>query len=213
MNKYILGDIFQGNFPVSQGFGANPSYYSQYQIYGVQMKGHEGVDFATPVGTPITAPFDGIILREDFQADFKNYGKVVVLWSKEQRCAVWFCHLEDENTTFKQSFKKGMVLGHTGNTGNTTGPHLHFGLVETDEYGNRLHANDGFGGFIDPLGSQVEWQLGGTIPQYIHEKLSLDHAVSMVNEIKTAKEANDPNFKANMQAVKDKLTEGLGLLQ
>lgn len=164
MTKYTLSDIFQGDFSITQRFAENPSYYGQFTIYGMKMLGHEGVDWGTPEGTKIVAPFDGVILRQDFQPDFTNYGKVVVLWSPSQRCAVWYAHLSVENVSNGQSVKKGDVLGETGNTGNSSGPHLHFGVVETDGNGNRLHAFDGFGGFIDPLGAQITWNMGSTAP-------------------------------------------------
>jgi len=82
MAKYTLSDIFKGDFKVSQPYGGEhfltingqrvkaSVYYGQFGL-----KGHEGVDWATPTGTPIIAPFSGVILRQDFQFDYKNYGK------------------------------------------------------------------------------------------------------------------------------------------
>lgn len=213
---YILSDIFKGNFPVSQSFGNNPAYYGQFYIYGVKMKGHEGVDFATPVGTPILAPFDGIVLRQDYQSDFANYGKIVVLWDKVQKCAVWFCHLNDENTSTGQSFKKGDVLGHTGNTGNTTGPHLHFGMVETDAYGNRLHAYDGYGGFIDSMGPLVRWELGTTpAPQPnadVQVNIAKNAMQSALNATVTGSQIGDPAFKSKMATVKSQAQQIINML-
>lgn len=174
MAKYILSDIFQGNYPVSQEFSARSEYYSKFWIYGIRQKGHEGVDFATPVGVPILAPFSGIILRQNFQSDFPNYGKVVTVWDPVQKCAVWFCHLSEEYVNNSQSVNKGQVLGKTGATGNVQGTHLHFGMVETDTYGNRLHIYDGYGGFIDLMGPLVEWKLSTpTTPLTCDQKINL----------------------------------------
>lgn len=155
MAKYILGDIFIGNYPVTQFFGARPWYYQQFGL-----SGHEGTDFRTPTGVRIIAPFKGIILRQDFQPTYKNYGRIVVVWDPVQKCAVWYAHLSVEYVSNGQSVNKGQVLGLTGRTGNVTGPHLHFGLVATDAYGNRLNTKNGFIGFINPIDPKnVQWIL------------------------------------------------------
>lgn len=174
-----LGDIFQGNYPISQTFGARPSYYGQFYIYGVRQKGHEGVDWATPTGVNITAPFDGKVLRAGWQSDFPNYGKVVVLWDSVQKCAVWFCHLSSVSAKVGSAYKKGAVLGQTGATGNVTGAHLHFCIVYTDSNGNRLNQYDGYGGFFNCLdSSKVRWVLGSpTIDPYVKKLDDLRIAV------------------------------------
>lgn len=166
MAKIILSDIFQGNYPVSQTWGADPKYYGQFYIYGVKQKGHEGVDFATPIGVNMVAPFDGKVLRVGYQADFSNYGKVVVLWDSVQKCAVWFCHLSETSVAMGAQIKKGQIIGKSGSTGNVTGPHLHFCIVLTDANGNRLNQYDGYGGFFDSLDpNKVQWALGGGVTQ------------------------------------------------
>ena len=182
MAKIILSDIFEGNYPVSQTFGANPAYYGQFYIYGVKQKGHEGVDFATPIGVNIKAPFDGRVLRVGYQTDFSNYGKVVVLWDSVQKCAVWFCHLSETNVAIGAQIKKGQIMGKTGSTGNVTGSHLHFCIVYTDANGNRLNAGDGYGGFFDCLDpNKVQWVLGGGSTQP-----SIDPYTKKLDDLKIA---------------------------
>lgn len=155
MAKYVLSDIFEGDYPVTQTYGNNPGYYSQFNLAG-----HEGIDFGTPNGTPILAPFNGTILRDTFND--KDYGNFTVVWDKNQLCAVWFCHLQDVTTKVGDIVTKGQVIGHTDNTGNTTGPHLHFNFVETDTSGNRLNKDNGYQGFLNALDPNlVEWQLAG----------------------------------------------------
>lgn len=158
MGKYILGDIFIGDFPITQNYGNNPAYYKQFGLAG-----HEGIDFGTPNGTPIVAPFDGQILRDTFGD--KVYGTFTVVWDPLQKCAVWFCHLQDVITKIGDKVKKGQVIGHTNNTGNTTGPHLHFNFVETDANANRLNMNNGMQGFLNALDPNlVTWKLGVVTP-------------------------------------------------
>lgn len=160
---YKLSDIFEGDHPVSQYYGANVGYYSQFGF----TNGHEGVDWATPTGVKVLAPFDGVIIRDVDDPKSGAYGTHLVVWDPVQKCAVWFCHLSENYVSPGQSFKRGDVLGKTGNTGNSTGPHLHVNFVETDASGNRLNTGNGQKGFLNILDSKlVEWQLGtqGTTP-------------------------------------------------
>lgn len=153
MAKYTIGDIFQGDFPISQRYGERPEYYKQFGLAG-----HEGVDFATPVGTPVVAPFNGVILRDSVDKDYGNY---LVIWDPVQKCAVWYCHLSNTQVQTGQQVTRGQVVGHTGNTGNSTGPHLHVNFVETDSSGNRLNTKNGFQGFLNILDPNlVSWNLG-----------------------------------------------------
>lgn len=155
MAKYTLSDIFKGDFPVTQYYGQRPEYYSQFGF-----RGHEGLDFGTPSGTPILAPFDGKIIRDNDPVN-NAYGNHIVVWDPAQKCAVWYCHLRDNNVSLGQIVKKGQVLGSTGSTGNSTGPHLHFNFVETDANGNRLNLNNGYKGFLNSLDPNlVKWILG-----------------------------------------------------
>lgn len=153
---YILSDIFLGNFFTTQGHGANPQYYAQFGF-----PGHEGVDWGTPSGTPILAPFDGKIVKDIDDAKSGAYGIYVVCWDPIQKCAVWFCHLQNNQVTIDEFVHKGQILGHTGNTGNSTGSHLHVNFVETDAQGNRLNADLPYRGFLNILDPNlVEWKLG-----------------------------------------------------
>lgn len=164
MAKYIVGDIFRGDYQVSQYYGNNPAYYKQFGF-----NGHEGVDWATPVGVEILAPFKRNVILQD-QDDPKSgaYGDYIVVWDPEQKCAIWYCHLSINNVENGKEYKKGTVLGKTGNTGNSTGPHLHVNFVETDVNGVRQNTGNGFKGMLNILDSNlVEWKLGdeqATIP-------------------------------------------------
>lgn len=193
-----LSDIFEGDFPVSQGFGDDPQYYIQFGLAG-----HEGVDFATPVGTTALAPFDGIVLREGIDIPgYHNYGLVTVVWDPVQKCAVWFGHLSEEYVSVGEKVKKGWAIGRTGNTGNTSGPHLHLGFVKTDAYGNRLNVNNGYLGFLDALNPLiVTWKLGsGTPPPNADEyvKRAEEAARSLFNAVEAGSHVNDHQYKSKL---------------
>lgn len=175
MSKYILSEIFEGNYPITQKYGNNPKYYKQFNLAG-----HEGVDFGTPIGTDILAPFDGKIIRDIDDPKSGAYGTYIVVWDQKQKIAVWFCHLSNNVCKIGDVVKKGQFLGRTGNSGNTTGRHLHFNLAETDGSGNRLNKDNGYQGFLNPLDKNlIEWVLGsssisGTIEDVITDQTKIN---------------------------------------
>lgn len=143
--QYKIAPFFDKEYPITQRYGENKDYYAQF---GLQL-GHEGIDYATPNGTPVLSPFDGTILRDSYND--KDYGNFTVVWDPIQKCALWFCHLQDITTSVGDTVKKGQLLGHTNNTGNSTGPHCHVNFVQTDDQGNRLNKDNGNQGFLDLL--------------------------------------------------------------
>jgi FtsZ-binding cell division protein ZapB len=156
MAKYILGDIFEGNYAVSQYYGNNPSYYSQFGFAG-----HEGVDWATPTGVKILAPFDYKIVQDIDDLKSGAYGNYIVCWDPIQKCAIWFCHLKENYIKNGQTGKRGDLLALSDNSGNSTGPHLHVNFVETNGNAERLNTNNGYKGMLNILDSNlVEWKMG-----------------------------------------------------
>ena len=95
--RLVLGDLFIGDFRVSQKFGVNKANYIKYGL-----QGHDGVDFACPNGTKLIAPFDGIIL--DIKDSGKlGYGLHVKIWNKKNAC-VLYGHMKSVNVFY--GFKK-----------------------------------------------------------------------------------------------------------
>ena len=132
---------FIGSFPITEGFGAeqtDPALRLFYEKYG--LAGHDGADFGLPVGTPVRAVDDGTILL----AGPGDYGITIVIqhsWGKS-----YYGHLNQVTASFGQHVSKGEQIGFSGNTGEATGPHLHFGMKpNTPDMGN------GYYGKIDPL--------------------------------------------------------------
>jgi len=84
-------------------------------------KYHTGVDFACKVGTPIVAVADGKIENANWG---KSYGNQVV--QKVPGGWVIYAHLNAVRCKPGQTVTKGQIIGESGNTGNSSGPHLHF---------------------------------------------------------------------------------------
>ncbi len=131
---------FEGKYPITQHFGGantDPLLLTQYIRYGVL--GHDGMDFALPRGTPVLAADEGTIIY----ADTGDYGKTVIVqhaWGRS-----YYGHLDDIAVRVGELVIKGNRLGLSGNTGLSTGPHLHFGIKPDD---NNEH--NGYYGKVDP---------------------------------------------------------------
>jgi len=82
---------------------------------------HTGVDFAAPVGTDIIAVADGKIENATWGA---SYGTQLV--QKVDGGWVIYAHLSKALVKAGDVVKKGQHIGESGNTGNSSGPHLHF---------------------------------------------------------------------------------------
>lgn len=146
---YPLSDCFIGNFPITQDFGANPQAYDAR--YGI--KGHNGIDFGCPTNTPVVSSADGIVARTDFDAG--GYGKFVTI--NHDGYATLYAHLNDYIVKPGDKVVAGQLIGHSNNTGNSTGPHLHFGVKPIDSQGNKTLADNGYSGYIDPMGNDCVW--------------------------------------------------------
>lgn len=87
---------------------------------------HKGVDIETPSGSPIYAVSDGTIGFSDDAGDWNSgYGNLVILGTDVGGFKVYYAHLSESLVKAGDHVTKGQLLGYTGNTGNSTGPHLH----------------------------------------------------------------------------------------
>lgn len=103
---------------VSQWFSEHPEWYKRFGLAG-----HNGVDYAVPVGTTVLAMHAGIIEVGSDPPGYGNYVRVV-----GGQYTTLYAHLERISVAKGQRVSVGTVLGVSGNTGNSTGPHLHVAL-------------------------------------------------------------------------------------
>ncbi|MFC0601129.1 M23 family metallopeptidase [Streptomyces palmae] len=97
------------------------------------MSVHTGIDFPVDEGTPVMAATDGTVTTKFNSA----YGNMAIVTSPDGT-QTWYCHLSSTRIR-SGSVKAGDVIAYSGNTGNSTGPHLHF------------EVRPGGGSAIDPL--------------------------------------------------------------
>lgn len=96
---------------------------------------HPGVDIGVPVGTPVTAAQDGTVKavyypKSSDPESSKNAGIYVSIESSDTvfPAVTRYLHMSNAFVTPGQSVKKGQIIGLSGNTGKSTGPHIHFEL-------------------------------------------------------------------------------------
>jgi Peptidase family M23 len=112
---------------VTQRFGENPQNYEATH-------GHNGIDYGAQEGTPIKAAADGIVSRAELDTATAlnpkiGYGFHVRLLHPNNTMTIYAHFVENGiMVSTGQNVKMGEVIGRSGNTGMSTGPHLHFEL-------------------------------------------------------------------------------------
>ena len=104
------------SMPVSSGYG-----WRIHPIYG-NRRFHTGTDFTAPEGTPVVATKSGRVVLADYTS---GYGLIVGL-RHDAKNESRYAHLSQIHVKSGQWVEQGTVIGRVGNTGLSTGPHLHF---------------------------------------------------------------------------------------
>ena len=83
---------------------------------------HVALDFGIPVGTPIKSTMDGKVIYAGWNNE--GYGNLVIV--ENGRYKTYYAHLSEFKVGVGDTIKANTVVGLSGNTGNSTGPHLHY---------------------------------------------------------------------------------------
>ena len=128
-NQYFTpeGESLQGLFlrsPMRIARITSPFSKKRYHPVLKKWRAHKGVDYAGRIGDPVMATADGIVT---FAGRKHQYGKVVIL-QHGQKYSTLYAHLSKipEKIRKNSAVTQGQVIGYVGNTGLTTGPHLHY---------------------------------------------------------------------------------------
>lgn len=99
---------------------------------------HTGVDFACPEGTEVYAVADGKVLEAKSVVSWGgSYGNAIIVDHGDGRRAI-YAHLSKIKVRANQKIVAGQLIGLSGNTGNSSGPHLHFEVrVSPWKYANK----------------------------------------------------------------------------
>lgn len=101
---------------------------------------HSGQDFAVPVGTPVKAAAGGVVVKAgpNGGGDGPAYGNAIVIKHANNTYSQ-YAHLSKIQVKVGQKVSVKQRIALSGNTGNSSGPHLHFEIRTTPNYGSALN--------------------------------------------------------------------------
>ena len=105
-------------------------------------------DISCVVGTPVRAAHDGTVYGHYAASSYGLYLEVI-----DTTRRTIYAHLSSTSLTDGTEVRAGDIIGHSGNTGNSTGAHLHFGLYDIPR-----SYNNGYRGAVDPLPYLLAWE-------------------------------------------------------
>lgn len=136
-NQVVVQPSFDiSNVPVTEPVAETPRISSPFgeRIHPVTGKRqvHRGVDYAVPSGTNVYAPANGTVASVWTDATCGNGLKIKHGMGYE----TVYCHLSDTVVSNGMSVIQGNIVAHSGNTGRSTGAHLHYGIKKDGTYIN-----------------------------------------------------------------------------
>jgi murein DD-endopeptidase MepM/ murein hydrolase activator NlpD len=125
---------------VTSGFGYRIHPFFKRNMF------HEGLDIANRLWTPVVATADGMVVEVERSGD---WGNVVEIEHRSSGITTRYAHLRQATVVEGQVVKRGELVGYLGNSGRSTGPHLHYELARFGKRENPMH-------YILPLNAVVD---------------------------------------------------------
>lgn len=125
-------NLFKNLFCITQYFGNTAFSTANPQIY--KGKGHNAIDIAAPIGTPVQTALGGVVLdtgNTDLVRGCYSFGKWIMVVHGNGLSTI-YSHLSAIDVSKGQSVRTGQVIGLSGMSGYATGPHIHFGVYATE---------------------------------------------------------------------------------
>ena len=136
--SFFIKEGAPSRFPLPEAFRNKITWGFQEKgihPFSKEVRTHLGIDIAAPIGTPVFATADGVVLQA---AEFEDWGKLIVL-EHADGFQSYYAHLDEISVEEGKRVKAGMVIGKVGITGQSTGPHLHY---EVHRHGEHLNPAD-----------------------------------------------------------------------
>lgn len=115
-----MAELLRPLRPVAKRFRITQHWGRRNERYSLGY--HTGTDFAAPIGTRVRAPRTGRVIEASYSLDYGNY---VIMKDWMGRKAYLVAHLSKRSVRVGQKVVRGQTLGYTGNSGNSSGPHVH----------------------------------------------------------------------------------------
>ena len=104
-------EVLGGNFAASRRYSGS----------------HFGIDLKSPNGTEVKSRYAGVVRVTGTNPTGKDFGNYIRVFHPSLNQSTWYAHLLSSNVSVGQQVDAGQVIGKSNNTGQSTGPHLHFG--------------------------------------------------------------------------------------
>ncbi len=122
MQRLPLAVPLRGQFDINSGFGARVDPLNHRSAI------HEGLDFGAPIGTPVYATGEGVVVLAQ---SWDRYGNTVEI-DHGNGITTRYAHMSRIKVKTGQRVNRSTVIGLVGNTGRSTGPHLHYEVRVSD---------------------------------------------------------------------------------
>ena len=109
---------------------------------------HDGIDIAAASGTAVYAAYKGTVRYIGYDAN--GYGNYVDISHDQQTYWTRYAHLSSDRVSVGQFVQRGERIGSSGNTGASTGPHLHFEVRTGGQWGTPMNMDSAY-----PCGKNV----------------------------------------------------------
>ena len=139
MKPLILPVPTPSRYPMSSAYG--------WRVLHTHKQWHPGIDLATPEGTPCLAAADGVVLLTLPASHSGGFGDMITI-QHNNGLYTRYAHLQAGTTMVMRGDRvhQGQAIAKTGNTGFSSGPHLHFEVRTDDYYTGQVQAGD-----VEPL--------------------------------------------------------------
>lgn len=194
------------SWPIAQYWGGaerqiTSNYGNRMHPIHKVMKFHNGVDMdysKNDLGAPIYATHDGKIVK--VKKSDKGGGNTIIIQSPDGSFQTFYTHLDEFADGIKVGVevKEGQQIGTMGNTGDSTGAHLHYGMKEKQEDGTMKTVNpvDENGNLIDPQ-EKVEGS------EQFKAKEEIGQVLDWLKEVKSGNMSQD-EFWHKVEDINDK---------
>jgi murein DD-endopeptidase MepM/ murein hydrolase activator NlpD len=126
LNSLPIGNPVNGAYSLTSGYGLRIDPFTQ------AMAKHEGIDFSAAVGTPIIASASGVVSKSGWDS---QYGNVIEI-NHAEGFKTRYAHASQLLVRVGQTVSRGDVIAKVGNTGRSTGPHLHYEVIKAGTHIN-----------------------------------------------------------------------------
>jgi murein DD-endopeptidase MepM/ murein hydrolase activator NlpD len=118
----------QSDFRLTSGFGLRNDPFTG------ALAMHEGIDFSAELGTAVLAAAPGKVVRSEWDSTFGN----VIEIKHAENFLTRYAHLSQRNVAVNAQVQAGTGIGEVGNSGRSTGPHLHYEIFQNGRVLNPL---------------------------------------------------------------------------